>query len=128
MCETAAECAAHADRVMRDMARDIGEQFAERIIDDGFVKRGMAHAGADGQRLSVTRNLVEAGDLVNIDEMGGLGEAERHARDETLSARQHTAVLRRDFGQNLQRLVERARHVADEWRWLHAADGPAWDG
>jgi hypothetical protein len=26
------------------------------------------------------------------------------------------------LSQNLQRLVERARHVADERRWLHAAN------
>ena len=108
MGEAAAEGAAHADRIMRDVARDVGEQLAERIIDDRLVKCGMAHARADGQRLAVARNRVEAGDLVDVDEMRGLRQPERHDRHQALSAGQHAAVLRRDLGQNLQRLVERA--------------------
>ena len=54
---------------MRDVARDVREQLAERIVDDGLVERGVAHAGADDQRLAVARDLVEALDLVDVDEM-----------------------------------------------------------
>ena len=59
MRQAAAEGAAHADRIMRDVARHLGEECAERIIDHGFVERGMAHARADAQRLAVARNPVE---------------------------------------------------------------------
>ena len=85
----------------------------------------MANARADGEGLSVARNLVEPGNLVDVDEMRGLGQAKRHDRHKALSTRQDAAILRRDVGQNPQRLVERLRHVADEGRGLHAADVPA---
>ena len=85
---------------MRDVARDIGEKLAERIINDGFVERGVAHAGADRQNFSVAGDGVEPGDLVDVDEMRGLGEAERHDRHQALPARQHAAVLRRHFGED----------------------------
>ncbi len=107
---------------MRDVARDKSEEFSERIIDDGFVERGMAHACADGQNLSVAGDLVEAGDLVDVHEMRRLGQPERHDRHQALAARQHAAILRRDLGEDFQRFIERARHVADERRWLHAAN------
>ena len=128
MRQAAAEGAAHTDRIMRDMARDIGQEFAERIVDDRLVKRGVTHAGADRQSFSVAGDLVEAFDAVDVDEMRGLGEPKRHDRHQALPAGQHAAVLRRDLAQNLQRFLQRLRRVADEWRWLHAADGPALRG
>ena len=128
MRQRAAEGAAHADRVMRDVARDISQELAERIVDHRLVKRGVPHAGADREHLAVARDSVEPFDLVDIDEMGRLGEAERHDRHQALPAGQHAAVLGRDFAQNFQRLVERLRRVADERRWLHAAEGPALRG
>jgi len=60
--------------------------------------------------------------------MRRLGEAERHDRHQALVARKPAAVLRCDFAQNFQRFVERARRVADERRWLHAAEGSALQG
>ena len=65
---------------------------------------------------------------VQIDQQGGRCQAERQHRHQALAARQHAAVLRCDFAQNFQRFVERARRVADERRWLHAAEGPALQG
>ena len=97
MRQAAAEGAAHADRIMRDVAHDIGEKFAERIIDHRFVERRVAHAGADSERLPVAYDFIEPHYVVNVDKMCGLGEAKRHDRDEALAARQHAAVLRRDF-------------------------------
>ena len=122
MRQAAAKSAAHADRIMRDVARDKREQFAERIIDDRFVERGVAHAGADRQNFSVAHDAIEAGDVIDVDEVGGLGQPERHDRHQALAARQHAAILRRDLGKDFQRFIERARHVADERRWLHAAN------
>ena len=107
---------------MRDVARYKRQQLAERIVDHGFMKRGVAHAGADAQRLAIVRDLVEPRDLVDVDEMRGLGQPKRHDRHQALAAGQHAAVFARDLAQNLQRLIERARHVANERRWLHAAN------
>jgi len=89
------------------------------------MKCRMANAGADGESLSIACDFVEPDNLIDIDEVGRLGEAERHDRDKALTACQDAAVFRCDVGQNPQRLVERLRHVADEGRGLHASDLPA---
>ena len=94
---------------------------AERPAKLRLVKRGMAHARADHQAIAVDREPVEPGDFVDVDQMRRLRQPERHDRHEALPARQHAAVLRRDLGQSLQRLIERPRHMADERRGLHAA-------
>src|SRR6185437_16995191 len=73
----------------------------------------------------VIHHLVEPGDLVDVHEMRRLRQAKRHDGDQALASRQNAAVLRCDLGQNLQRLIERLRHVTDEGRRLHAANLPA---
>jgi len=110
---------------MRHMACDPAEQSAKRVVDHGPVKCRVAHACPDRQRFPVVRHRVEPGDLVDVHEMRWLRQAKRHDGDEALTPRQYAAVLRRDLGQNLQRLVERLRHVTDEGRRLHAANLPA---
>ena len=54
MREAAAERAAVADRIMRDVAHHVGEQLAERTFADRAVECRMAHAGADDE-LAVRR-------------------------------------------------------------------------
>ena len=119
MRQAAAKGAAHSNRVVRDMVRNGAQQCAERIFGDRFVKRRMTHTGADRKDLAVTRDLVEADDVVDVDEVGGLSQPKCHNRDEALAARQHAAVLRRHFGQNLKRLIEGLRRMANERRRLH---------
>src|SRR3972149_1679929 len=68
--------AAHADRIMRDVARHLREQRAERIVDHGLMKRGVAHARADAQHLTVGHDSIEACDLVDVDEVCRLGQSE----------------------------------------------------
>src|ERR1700694_5143281 len=82
----------------------------------------MAHPRADAERLAVIDDLVEALDLVDVDEMRRLGQPERHDRHQTLPAGEHAAVLRRNLAENFPRLVERFGHMADERRRFHAAD------
>ncbi len=107
------------------MWRDhMAEQSPERAGRDGFVKRRVAHGRADREHLSVIGDAAEARDVVDVDEMRGLGQTKRHDGDETLPAREHAAILRRDLRQNGERLVERARHMADERRRLHAGGSP----
>ena len=84
-----------------------------------FMKRRMPYARANRQCLSITCDLVEARDLVDAHEMRGLREPERHDRNETLPTGQHAAVLRRYFGQDLERLIEGFRRMADKRRRLH---------
>src|SRR5205823_15017173 len=44
---------------------------------------------------------------------------ERHRGNQALAAREHTAVLRRNFGQNRDRFFDRFRRVIGERRGLH---------
>jgi hypothetical protein len=85
------------------------------------MKGGVALAGADAERLAVVGEFVETLDLVDIDEMRGLRQAERHDRHQALPAGENAAIVAGDLGEDLQRLVEAARDMADEGRGLHAA-------
>ena len=119
MRKTSAESTAHSNRIVRNVMRNGTQQSAEGIVSYALVKRGVADTSANRQKLAVTCNLVEAGNIIDVDEMPGLGEPEGHDRNETLSARQHAAILRRDFSQDLDRFVESFRHMANEGRRLH---------
>ena len=59
--DAAAERAAGADRVMRDVADDRREQAAERAVLDRLLERGMAHAGADAEPAVLDHEAVELG-------------------------------------------------------------------
>ncbi len=63
---------------------------------------------------------VESGDLVDVDEMRGLGQPKRHDRHEALPAGEHAAVLRRHLGEDLHRLIERLRHMTNEGGGFHS--------
>src|SRR5215475_10728135 len=104
------------------MARNDCEQLSERIGDNDFVERGMAHAGANRKGFPVARKLVESGNAIDIHEVGRLRETKRHDGNETLAARQNTAIFRCHLGQRLQRLIERLRHMVNEGRGFHAAE------
>ena len=67
------------------MARDRAQQPAKRIFSDRFVKRRMAHTGADCQKFGVPRYFVEAGfNVVAIEGMPvDRSQAERLSSEET---------------------------------------------
>jgi len=64
-------------------------------------------------------DAVERGDAVDVDEMRGLGQPERHGGHEALAAGEHAAVLRRDLGQQRDRFVDGFRRVVAKRRGLH---------
>ena len=84
---------------MGDMAHHVGQELAERAVANRPVKRRMAHAGADDELAVGDGEAIERGDAVDVDEMAGLGEPERHGRHQRLAAGEHAAVVRGDFGQ-----------------------------
>ena len=117
--KAAAERAAVADWIMRDMAHHVGQQFAERPLADRTMKRRMAHAGTDRKLAVGHRDTIERRDAVDVDEVGGLGEPERHGRNQALAAGKNAAVFRRDLGEQRDCLVNRLRCVIPERRRLH---------
>ena len=60
MRDAAAERAAGADGIVRDVTHDGGEQPPERPVHHRPVKGGVAHAGADGQPVAVDREPLAA--------------------------------------------------------------------
>ncbi len=104
---------------MGDVAHHVGQQLAERAVADRAMKRRVAHAGADDKLAVGDREAIERRDAVDVDQMRGLGEPERHGRHQALAAGEHAAVLRRHLGEQRDRLVDRFRRVIAERRRLH---------
>ena len=121
MGDAAAERAAGADRMMRDMADHRREQPAERAVLDRLLERGMADAGADAEPAVLNHDAIEPVDAVDVDEMLRPRQPERHGRNEALPAGQHAAVVVGKFGEQSQRFVDSFRRVIAECRGLHRA-------
>ena len=121
MGEAAAERAAQPDRVVRNVAHDPGEQRPGRTFDHRAVERGMAHARPDRKHAALDREAIETGDRIDVDEMRRPRHAERHHRDEALTAGEDAAVLRTEFSEVRQRVIDRLRRVVDERRRFHRA-------
>ena len=119
MGEAAAERAADADRVMRDVADHAGQQGAERPRDHRTMERRVPHAGADGERIAGDRQAVERADRVDVDQVRRPRQAERHGRHQALAARQDAPVVGGELFEQRDRLGDRDRRVIDERRGLH---------
>ena len=110
MRKAAAERAAQPDRIMRDMTDHSGQHRAERaaaLPDDG--RRRGAPARRCAALPSRDGKPVEPGDGVDVDQMRRPRQAESHDRHQALPARQHPAVLRRQFGEQPHRLRAASR-------------------
>ena len=57
--DAAAERAAGADRMMRDVAHHRGQQAAERPVLHRLLERGVAHAGADAELAVLDLEIVQ---------------------------------------------------------------------
>ena len=56
---------------------------------------------------------------VDIDQMGGFGEPERHGRHQALTAGEHAAILRGDLGEQRYGFIDRLRRMIAKRRRLH---------
>ena len=83
------------------------------------MKRRVADHGADRQGFAIARLPGQFRDLVDIDEMSGARQPERHDGNETLSARQDASVFGAELGEHADGLVDRFRNVTNERRGLH---------
>src|SRR5580692_1863391 len=70
---------------------------------------------------ALDREAIETGDRIDVDEMRRPRHAERHHRDEALTAGEDAAVLRTEFSEVRQRVIDRLRRVVDERRRFHRA-------
>ena len=119
MRDRAAERAACPDRAVRDVMRDLGEEFPERAFRGRLFECGVAHRGADEQPAVLHRKPVEAGDAVDIDQMARPRQAERHGGHQALPAGQHAAVIGCELREQRDGFLDGFRRVILEWRGLH---------
>ena len=85
---------------------------------------GVAGRGAHADTAAADLDPVEAADVVDVDQVGGRGEAHRQQRHQALAAREDLAVGP-DLGQHVEGLLERRRPVVDERRRLHESHPPS---
>ena len=85
----------------------------------------MAHASTDAQRAIPHCQAIEPGDGVDVDEVRRAGQAKGHHRREALSARQHPAFLRREFGEQPHGGLQCGGAVIGERRRLHRSPSQA---
>ena len=119
MGDAAAECAAGADRVMRDMPDDRREQTAERAVLDRRFKGGMTDAGADAEPAILDHQAIEPGHPVDVDQMLRPRQPERHGRHEALPAGQHATVVGTVLREQVQRFGDGSWGVVLERGGLH---------
>ena len=125
MRQAAAERAAIADRIMRDVTHHVGQKLSQRSFANRPMECGVTNAGADDKFAADDGEPVKRLDAVDIDEVRGLGEPKRHSRDEALAAGEDAAVLGGKFGKQRDRFVDRFRRVIAEGGRLHRAmDAP----
>jgi hypothetical protein len=78
--ETAAQCAARANWNMRDVTNDAGKQRTEGPRDHRQMERSVTRQGTDGQFIAACTQMVERGDLVDVDQVGWVRDPEGHHR------------------------------------------------
>ena len=105
--------------MMRDVLHDLAQQPSEHTRFGRLLERRMAHPRPDAELAALDRQPVESRDAVDVHQMLGPREAERHRRHQALPTRQHAAVLGRDPGQQREGFLDGFRSVIGELRGLH---------
>ena len=119
MRDAAAEGAARANGIVRDVTHHRGEKPTQRPVRHGMVEGGVAHAGADAKPLALDGEAPQRLDPIDVDQMCRARQAKRHDRHQALAAGEHAPVLARNLGKGLDRLFDRLGRVISERRGLH---------
>jgi hypothetical protein len=116
--EAAGECAALADRIVRDVLDDLGEKLARRPGNDRAMKRGVPCERPDAQAGSIGLQKIEFGYAVHVEKLHRTRQPEVHHRHEALAAGEDLALCA-VLGKKGEQFVERARRVVLERGGLH---------
>jgi len=124
MREAAGERTAHADRQMRDMARDPRQEYAERAAGGRRLEPNVPGKRADAERATLLAHVIQGLDAVDVDQVGRAREAKIHCRHEALPAGEDLAFLA-VFGEEIERRVESAwRKVSESGRFHDRCAAP----
>ena len=107
-----------ADHGVGDVDQRLAQQRQRGIRLVVVLELRVPHQRADPHLGVGDVDVGEAGDLVDVDQVGRRGEPHVEDRDQALPARQHLAVVAH-LGQHRDRLVDGARCVVHEGGWLH---------
>ena len=80
---------------------------------------GLTHRRPNGEPAILPADIVELGDAVDIDEMGGSGESEVHQGDQALSPGEDAALLTQR-GEDGVGFIQARGQVIDKRRRFHA--------
>ena len=92
----AAERAARADGLVRDVPHDVREQFTERALRCRLLERRVPHGRADAKLPAFDGEPRQLRHAIDVDEVFRPRQAERHGGHEALPAGQHAPVVGRD--------------------------------
>jgi hypothetical protein len=121
MGNAAAECPAGAYGIMRDVLHHVRKQAPERSFDHRLVKRGVTNTGPNAQLAALDHKPFERRHPVDVDEVRGPREPERHDGNEALSAGQNAPILPRYLRQGFNRLLDGFGCVIAKGGWLHCS-------
>src|SRR3954449_1667753 len=98
---------------MCDMAGGPREKTRKRALSARRFEPGMPGQRADAKRALLLSHIIERADPIDVDQRGGPCQAENQRWHEAWPAGQDLAFLTQ-FGEQIQRLVERARGKISE--------------
>ena len=119
MGQAAAERAPVADLRVGDVGHGGGQQGRDLRHLRAALETALAGHGADLEPAAVGADVGQLGHAVEVDQRGGLRQAEVHRRDQALAAGEELAVVG-VFGEERERLVGRGGGIVLEWCRFHA--------
>jgi hypothetical protein len=101
-----------------DHRRGLGDDRRLALEDIRRLHLPVGRHRADHDGALLLLDPREAGDLAEVDEVLGLGQAQLHHRHQAVAAGQDLGVL--ELVEQLERVLHRRRRVVLEGGWVHA--------
>ena len=119
MRDAAAERAAGADRMVRDVLHHVAKQRAERPFATGRSNAAWRTHGADAEPLALDREPAERRDAVDVDEMRGRASRNAMVGTRLCPPASTRPSSRRDSASSRDGFIDRLGRVIVKWRGLH---------
>ena len=104
---------------MGDVGDDVAQERSSRPGNNRAMERRVTDASGNRQRIAFDRKSVETGDIVDVDQMCRPRHAKRHHRHQALPAGEYAAVVRAQFGELGDCLIDSPWRVITKRRRFH---------